>query len=727
MSKHLWLFLLTFVVFFSPAVVQDKPAFTEKLRIGRGAVLDAEWHPNGQLILVDTIIGAWLYDAWLTDVAHLPDARLGTFSPDGSLIAGIDAHNDLTLWEAAPPFAQVASLPGHNRTVSAVEWSPDGTRLASLDRDGVLLIWEAATRQVLHRLQMDGADEIAWSRGGSYLAATNGNTVQVWDRKGELTFSSQTEYNPVIALIWRNETQLLYLLYESGGFDIQLWDVKTQKMIFEHGVGTAYDPNYNSDGSLLALSSTGLWIVDANTGELKVSLDLYPFGKDTDVTAWSPDDTYVAFGERSWEGFDSGGIWVMDIRTGEIVSEFSGHNRDITGIYWNPDGTRLLTVDKSQELLLWDTQKYDNRYSIASSLVHTDIGRTAAWDYNGTLLAVGDTYFGLRIWDAATGEERISRMPMPRPATKVVWQPGGRLVASASGDGWNSADDNIYIWDGAQDNDYSVPITTIPHTSAIADMAWSPDGIMLASAEINHTIRLWNSVQRNNVRSFSTLLSDYLGVYVQDVGWSPTGNLIVFKYFSGAGGPSGTGLLNPTDDTIREGGLRNWVSDWIWTSQSGFMWAGSSETESCDDTPAPNEITLLRKDNATAEAQKLCLTGLVQAAREIRFSPDAKMLAVYVHTDYDVGGQAIVWDLRTGKERQEFEHVSQLNWSSDSVYLIIKNADDTVKIIEISTGKQVASFDVGFDFNVAQVVWSPDSQQFALLDQGVMFIYERNE
>jgi len=35
--------------------------FEETLRIGRGRVLDVEWHLGGDMLLVDTIIGAWLY------------------------------------------------------------------------------------------------------------------------------------------------------------------------------------------------------------------------------------------------------------------------------------------------------------------------------------------------------------------------------------------------------------------------------------------------------------------------------------------------------------------------------------------------------------------------------------------------------------------------------------------------------------------------------------------
>ena len=81
-----------------PSIAQtDELMARETMRIGRGTIRHVEWHPDGDLILVDTASGACLFD----------DTRF----PQG----------DYTL-----------------------QWSDDGTHLA-IGGEGVVSVWDVGT------------------------------------------------------------------------------------------------------------------------------------------------------------------------------------------------------------------------------------------------------------------------------------------------------------------------------------------------------------------------------------------------------------------------------------------------------------------------------------------------------------------------------------------------------------------------------------------------------
>jgi WD40 repeat protein/serine/threonine protein kinase len=635
----------------------------------------------------------WEYVRGLRHGSH-PPLRHGShlfcaaLSPDGRLLAAGDGEGRITLWDART-WRQLRTILAHDSWARGLAFSPDGRRLASAGWDGKVIVWDVETgRDVWTQGGGDRVDCVAYSPDGRTLASSwnHDGTVRVWDADdGRVLRTFRAHRQQVFALAFSpGDGSLL----ATGGSDhrVRLWDTTTwaQRHEFpEHAalvLGVAFGP----DGRSLAVASGDFYLKE-HRGELKV--------------------------------------W--DVATGRLRHRLCGPTESVFCVAFSPDGRRLASGGSEDPVVkVWDLNTGTEAITLRG---HTDAVWAVAFSPDGRCLISAGGDHTARVWDATPvgerpGAELHTLGPFPGGVASVAFQPGsaggGRPAVLATG----GPDGAVQLWDTGtgrllrtlpplRDVAAGVPFSAV--NEAVASLAFSPDGDLLAAGSTRGTVRVWEA------RGWRELPRLDNAQVVLTVAFSPDGRRLAvtsgkeLRLWDPRTGRLLRTLRGHTDYVITVA----FNPDGRWLASAGY----EGEVKVWDAAPCPHVVpplplgpvadAVLAAAGAAGGRPLRSLPAHAGRASCVAFSPDGGRLVSAGADDVFVGWRTGTWDPLPRLPGHP-GRVHRVAFRPDGAEFASAGTDATVRVWDVATGRPVLTFR-GHTDAIHGLAYSPDGRYLA--------------
>jgi WD40 repeat protein len=472
---------------------------------------------------------------------HAGWIRSLAFSPDGALLASGSTDKTIRLWNPADG-SLVRTLEGHTDFVTRVAFAPDGKTLASTSRDGTVRLWDVATGQqkpewsfTAPTMGSEAPDEsyvdkpfwmtgLSFSPDGALLAAgsTDGQ-VRVWELPaGTLVQTLVGHRSWVMPNMLDFTPDGKTLVSGSRDGTVRLWDPRTGAersqlrtpglMI---GVLEFTSLDVSPDGATIATSSdeSGLVVLwSAETGDPNASLALGQ-GVAQSLAATPDGRLLVSSGVN-------GVLQLIDPASGE-----RGTLPIVAPVHQGMaflGSDRLAIVTPRATVVLLDL-KEQGTFTELEGLTTPAFCVVASRD--GKLLAAGSSEGKIVIWDAATLDvKQTLTVDVPANVGTLAFSDDGKQLAVATVS--DSADVTLFdlaSGDAAQ--------TLSGHTNMVLSIAFQPNGLTVATASADGTLRLWERAKGEQLASLEAQPGEG---YYTSVAFSPDGGLLVAGSIGGS-------------------------------------------------------------------------------------------------------------------------------------------------------------------------------------------------
>jgi WD40 repeat protein len=246
------------------------------------------------------------------------------------------------------------------------------------------------------------------------------------------------------------------------------------------------------------------------------------------------------------------------------------------------------------------------------------------------------------------------------------------------------------------------------HTDSVNSVAFSPDGLLIASGSYDGTVRFWDVQTGKEIRRLEGHRKAH-AMGVLSLAYSPDGRSIA------SGDHDGTVQLwdVQTGKEIRqlEGHTNSVMSvtfspDGRWIASGGW-----DETVRLWDIETGKEIRRLGRDIDVHRKARPPDSAYNDVANSVAFSPDGRLIV-----SNGIPGIVLLWDAQTGKEIRRFKGhtdiVRSVAFSPDGLLIASGGADRTVRLWDVRTGKEIWRSNP-HTFDVYSVAFSSDERWIA--------------
>lgn len=297
----------------------------------------------------------------------------------------------------------------------------------------------------------DSVSDVAFSPDGKTLAAgVQKGMVRLWDVAGRKQRATLTQHDEdgreqaqrISSVAFSPDGKMLAAV--AGDGTVGLWDVAEPRQIATLTASSSHpvrDVAFSPDSKLLATGSEDgkvrLWESDSRKDRELATLD---HGLPVSNVVFSPDGRTVASAGYEPAGSTEHTAKLWDVADRKARRTFN-HPEDVMGVAFVQGGEALVTVGTEDEVRRWD---------VASGLEGTPLSADGAFTSTDEVVSSPDGktlatahWSEVRLWDLADGEPRAVLTGNKSEVQNLAFSPQGRLLATAADDGkvrlWKTA------------------------------------------------------------------------------------------------------------------------------------------------------------------------------------------------------------------------------------------------------------------------------------------------
>jgi WD40 repeat protein len=555
-----------------------------------------------------------------------------------------------------------------------------GARGAADPRQEALQALVAAQRQLRGGYYPQGTGSLALSPDGKTLAVpVNANTVQLYEVStgkdirqikaangvGVLAFSPDSK-----VLAGRANDRTVFLWEADSGKEIR--QIKGKQAAPQQGgrifvIGNVYGSSaglvFSPDGKVLAMDESeikdrklnaSVRLVEVETGKDIREIKIEQNG--LSGIAFSPDGKILAYGSGT-------AIHLCSTDGAKEIRQIEGLEGGIAALVFAPDSKTLATKgmrDSTIRLCDVETGKVVRQLAeqadaglgkLAAIRGFGGGSRDLAFSPNGKLVATGSGGPVLRLFEAATGKEQARSSGHRGPVSALVIAADGKTIVS------KGADNTIRRWDAATGKELNH--FTVPGGTTV--VAFSPDAASVALGNIDNSIRVHETATGKEVYQAKGHANG-----IAAIAFSPDGKTMASR--------------GSADNAIR-----------LYDAVKG------SDLK---------QITVQVENAAPNPGGGLVRAAFLGGNASLVFSPDGRTVASTVGGANAAQWQIIgapgaggpgnvihLWDVTTGKVARKIglpqqRSVTSMAFSPDGRVLATENADGTISLWEVASGKE---------------------------------------